>query len=229
MMRVNHYSSEADRSFQTAITDVVKKALPAAKITFHSFTFAAFAVLRALREENNYIILDVGGEITDVAVAHHDGLRFVGTFPIGTMSVVRKIAGEGSIADAKSRLTLYAKGELSIEENAAFEKTFEEATKEWKDAYQKMLETAVNDVAIPQTTFLFADRDELPWLSSIVNGQHGLFSSRVVSITPDFFNTNMTLGEDSLYDSFLSAETVFFAFQERHLIEVHPVDKAAKA
>lgn len=227
-MRVNHYASEADSSLQKAITDAVKKTFPAAKISFHSFSFVAFAVLRALREENNFVILDVGGEITDVAIAHHDGLRFAGTFPIGTMSVVRAIAGKGSTADAKSRLALYAKGELSIEENAAFEKDFQAALSPWQEEYQKMLEAAVNDVAVPQTTFLFADREELPWLSSAVSGTHGAFSTRTTSVQPDFFSENIALGEEALYDPFLSAAAVYFAFRDRDLIEIHPADIGVK-
>lgn len=227
-MRVNHYASEADAGFQKAVTDAVKKTLPKASISFHSFSFVAFAVLRALREENNFVILDVGGEITDAVIAHHDGLRFAGTFPIGAMSIARAIAGKGSIADAKSRLALYAKGELSIEENAAFEKEFSAAIKPWQDAYQSLLETAVNDVAVPQTTFLFAERDELPWLSSAIGGTHGAFSTRVNLIGPDFFSSNISLGEEGLYDSFLSAEAVYFAFRDRELIEVHSADIGGK-
>lgn len=219
-MRVNHYASEADHAMQAAALEAAKKAFPNAKISFHSFSFVAFAVLRSLRDEENFLIADVGGEITDIAVAHHDGLRFIGTFPVGTLSVTRAVADKGSIADAKSRLALFAKNELSTEESETFAKKFEQAGAAWNKEYLATLEIAVKEVAIPQTTFVFAERDELLWLQSLFNGTHGAFSSRAVLMTPDVFHKAMTLGENAIYDAFLSAEAVYFSLDRHDLIEV---------
>ncbi len=209
-LKINHYESEADPPLVHALEEAVHKVFSRPKISFHSFGFAAFAVLRALRDEDNFVIADVGGEITDVAVVHHDGLRFIGTFPVGTRSLIRTIAGTGSLADAASRLTLYGKNELSNDETTAMDVQFQKASEMWNKGYQEILEAAVKEVAIPRTTFLFADRDELPWLQKMVTGTHGAFSSQSVLITPDFFHSAVSLGEGAQYDAFLSLESLLF-------------------
>ncbi len=200
--------------------EVALKAFPNAKVSFHSFTFVAFAVMRALRDEESFVIADIGGEITDIAVAHHDGLRFIGTFPTGTLAVVRGIAEKGSVADARSRLALFAKDELSPDETVALSQRFDAAAESWNKSYLSLLEIAVKEVAIPQTTYLFADRDELPWLEKLLNGSHGPFSSRAILITPDFFHSSISLGENATYDAFLSVASVFFSLDRRDIIEV---------
>ncbi len=220
-LRVNHYTSEADTQFTDQILAAVKKAFPNAKITFHSFAFVAFAVLRALRDENNFVLLDVGGEITDVGVAHHDGFRFIGTFPVGTLSITRAVAQGGSLADAASRLNLYAKNELSADESAAIGGKFSAATEEWKKNFKTLLETAAEEVAIPQTTFLFGDTGELKWLENIVSATHGPFSIRSVPVTPDFFQPFVAIDEEAFYDSFLCVESLYFHRDRERLIEVH--------
>jgi len=219
-LRVNHYAAEADHGIRKAVGDAALKAFPHAKLHFHSFCFAAFAAMRALREENNFLIIDVGAEITDIAVAHRDGLRYIATFPVGTFSVVREAAAGGSLADAKSRLALFAKDELSTEEQIAFAQTFEKATASWSTAFTQFLESAVKNVAVPQTTFLFAEKDELKWLTNLVTRERGVFSSRAVPITPDFFHSEVTLGEGAVYDAFLSLEAYFSTMDRRDLIEI---------
>lgn len=216
-LKINHYQAEADPHITRALAEAAKKVFPHAEVTFHSFSFVAFSALRSLRSEDNFVIADVGGEITDVAVAHHDGLRFIGTFPIGTHAIIRALAGKSSVADSISRLALYAKGELSVEETAAVETSFAPAAAEWNKNFQDMLTAAVEEVAVPQTTFVFAEKDELAWLEKLVTGSHGSFSSRAIPVTPDFFHSAVTLGDGALYDAYLSAEALYFDSLYAHI------------
>lgn len=219
-LRVNHYSSEADTQFVNQVTAAVKKTFPNAKVSFHSFAFVAFAALRALRDEENFVLLDVGGEITDVGVAHHDGFRFIGTFPIGTLSIIRAVAQGGSVGDVASRLTLYAKNELSNDENAAVGGKFSAASEEWKKNFKSLLETAAGEVAVPQTTFLFGDPEQLQWLESFISATHGAFSIRAIPVPPDFFQPFVVIEEEAFYDSFLCVESLYFHRNRDRLIEV---------
>ena len=218
-LRMNHYESVADQSFLLGLTEAAKKAFPHSKISFHSFAFVAFAVIRSLRDEDNFVIADVGGEITDIGVAHHDGFRFLGTFPVGTNSIVRTLAEGGSMADSASRLALFAKNDLSSDEAAAFGQKFQAASADWKKGYQSALETAINEVGIPQTTFLFADKDELKWLALMIEGVHGAFSSRAVTMSTELYQPLVELGEEATYDSFLCLEALYFR-ADRHDIRV---------
>jgi hypothetical protein len=219
-LRIHLYESEADPSFLDVITDKVHSLYPTVALSFHSFPLIAFTVLRSIRDEENFTLLDVGGEVTDVAVIHRDSMRFLGSFPKGSLTFVRSVSGAKSAADASSRLSLYAMNELSNEETATFAKVFETAAASWNQDYERALESALTDVAIPQTTFLAADKEELRWFEQVLKSGHGVFPARPTLMTPDFFQGDIVLGDAGAYDAFLSLEAIFFNAPHRDLIEV---------
>lgn len=209
MLTANLYESEADLPFLVGIEEAVRAAFAGIQTTFHSFPFAAFVVLRDVRDVQSFMIVDVGGEITDLAVVSREGLFFIGSFPSGTLTLLRALAGKGSAADAASRLTLYVRGELSAEENASFSGVFEKAAASWNVEYQKLLESAALEIPVPNTTFLFADKEELRWFERIFTSAKTAFPVRSLLVTPDFFQNAITIGEEGSYDAFLSIAALY--------------------
>lgn len=219
-LKINLYESESDEQFIQGLREILVRAFPGAEISYHTFPLVSFVVLRALRDEKSFVFADIGGEITDVAIVHRDSLSFVGSFPEGVLSFARRVSGKGSIANTLSRLTLFVKNELSNDESNAFGMLFTASAGYWKTAYQKLLEAAVSDVPIPQTTFLAGDKDELEWFKKILTSTPEAFPVRPILITPDFFHGAIMLGEGALYDSFLSIGALFFHMKQNDLIEV---------
>ncbi len=203
-LTLNVYESEADAVFLAGIEEAIRAAFAGVQTTFHSFPYAAFAVFRAYRDEQSFIIVDVGGEITDIAIVNRDGLFFLGSFPLGTLTLLRSIAGQGSIADAASRLSLYARSELSAEEEATFGALFVKARQAWSGEYRKLLENAVLEAPVPNTTFLIADKEELKWFERVLTEAESPFPIRPIIVTPDFFQSVVSLGQEGSYESFLS-------------------------
>ncbi|MES2014439.1 MAG: hypothetical protein V4437_01310 [Patescibacteria group bacterium] len=218
-LEMDLYESEADLQFVDEITTTLKNAFPHTAITFHTFPLTAFAVLRALRDEQNFTIIDVGGEITDVAFVNNDALSFMGSFPRGGLSFARAIAGKNSIADAMSHMTLFAKGELSEEETASFSKLFSAEATSWNDDYTRIMEGAIGATPIPRATFIIADKESLLWFEKVFSMRNDSFPVKPILITPDFFQEYVTLGEDSVYDSFLSLAALFFTMGQQGLIK----------
>lgn len=221
VLRVNYYSSEADTEFVRQVTAAVHTVFPNTKVSFHSFAYVGFTALRMIRDEENFVLMDVGGEITDIGVVHHDGFRFIGTFPIGTQSLVRAVAGEGSLTDTATRLSLFGSQELSSEEQAVISGKLSSASEAFKTQLRSSLEAASAEVAVPQTTFLFADSNQLQWLNTIVSMSHGPFSIRATLISPDFFQPLVTIEEEAFYDSFLCAAALYFHRGSQSILEVH--------
>ncbi len=219
-VKINLYESETDESLVRTITDLVKAAFPGAAISFHSFPLLAFIILRAERQEASFIFLDIGGEVTDVAVVHRDSLRFLASFPHGALSLVRDIGGEKGIADTASRLALFARGELTDAEAKAFTDSFAKAASSWNTEYEKILEAAASEVPVSQTTFVAADREELPWLLAMLKQGHGVFSARSIPLSNDYFQSSVTLGDGGFYDAFLSLAAVFFHIQNQDLMRI---------
>lgn len=208
-LAIDYYESEADGSFLAAIEEELRRAFPGIATTFHSFLFVAFAALRALREETGFILLDVGGEITDLAIIRRGGFAFTGSFPYGTLSFLRTIAKEKSMADAASRATLFVRGELSQEEQQSFKKSFDDAAGKWESGYRQSLDTAALDIPLPRSTFLFADPEPLQWFNHVLSDAETPFPINPILVSPDFFKHALLLADGGSYDAFLSVAALY--------------------
>jgi hypothetical protein len=221
VLKLELYESHAETDFLQGLTDVVHEVFHHAKVSFHSFPLVTFVVLRSLRSEEGFTFIDIGGSVTDIAIVHKDGLRFLGSFPRGTNTLLSDIALGKELSETASRLSLYIRGELSAEEGAPLASAFQKSAAEWNQEYQKLLEQAVLDVPIPRTTFIIADREELKWFESVITREGGgTFPVYPVSLNPDFFQSVISLGDGGLYDVFLSLEALFFHTQQKELIEI---------
>ncbi len=220
VLKVNLYESEADSDFVEAIQKSLQSIFRHVPQHFHTFPFVAFAALRALREEDNFILIDIGGEITDVAIGDQGALRFMGSFPKGASSLVREITGGGSYADATSRLILFVRNELSPEETATFSKIFTNSANAWNQEYGFLMESAVVNTPIPRTTFLMADKDELQWFKKVFSMRGDTMPVQTIPITSNFLEAYLSLGESGAYDSFLSLEALFFKLNEESLMKI---------
>jgi hypothetical protein len=214
-LEIRLYESEGDSDF----VKIIRQAFPRARVTFHTFPFVAFAVLRALRKEDSFTLIDIGGEITDVAVVHRSGLSLIASFPEGSLSLARDIAGERSIADAFSRMTLFAKDELSPEENASFSAIFNKAAEKWRTAYARLMEETLATVPMPRTVFLVSDKEPLAWFQKIFSTAGDVLPVRPTLITPEFFEDSVSLGENARYDSFLSLGALFSELKQEGIVK----------
>lgn len=214
-LEIHLYESEGDSDFVT----IIEKAFPRARVTFHTFPFVAFAVLRAIRDENSFAFIDVGGEITDIGIVHRSGLTTIASFPEGSLSLAREIAGGGSMADAFSRLTLFTKGELSTEGDASFSALFKKATERWESSYARVIEESLSNMPIPRTMFLMSDKEPLLWFQKIFTASREALPMRPILVTSGFFEDSVSLGENAVYDPFLCLGALFFQLKQSGLIK----------
>ena len=212
---IDYYESQADAPFVSGVEEELRRNFNGVTTEFHSFLFAAYAALRALRDETGFVMLDVGGEITDLAIVHRGGFSFAGSFPFGALSLARAVASGRTLADATSRMSLSMQGELSPEEEASFRESFKKAAVGWNDGYRMLLESAALEVPVPHTTFLIADKEPLAWFERILADSSGPFPIHPILLSPDFFKNAILLGAEGSYDVFLSI-AAFYALHVRH-------------
>jgi len=220
-LKIELYESVADSAFVNLVTEAIHGVFHEAHISFHSLPLISFVTLRSLRDEEGFTFLDIGGEVTDVAIVHKDGLRFLGSFPRGAKKLLSDINQGKDGSGMASRASLYVKGELSADEGASFAAGFSKAAALWNKDYEQILEQAVDDVPVPSTTFLIADKEELGWYRKVIEiNESGTFPTHPIALTPDFFQTAITLGNGGVYDAFLSLEALFFHTEKKELIEI---------
>jgi hypothetical protein len=208
-LSVNLYESSGDSGLMQGIEDAVRSTFGGITVFFHSFPFAAYTSLRTLRPEENFIIVDVGGEITDCLVVSRDAIGFAGSFPYGARNIVRDVAGKGSQADAASRISLYFKNELHDSDALALRDSFQKAAEGWKKGFAAFCEKAAQEVPVPHTAFLFSGTEPLWWFKNILAEPDASSAIRAVPVYPDFFQSSITLGKEGVHDAFLAAEAYF--------------------
>lgn len=203
------YESEADESFIVKTTNIIRDNFPHAPLSFHTRAFVMFAVLRNLREEDSFVMLDIGAETSEVVIAHRDALTFTHSFPVGTLTLARDIANGGSLADALARLQLFTKGDLSEDEMTSFGSKFEAIGEHWFSEYRKVSDTAFKKIAVPQLAFLLGESDSLQWLHRMMEQVAVPLLPTVVPLTSTFFQDALSLGASARYDTPLAFASLF--------------------
>lgn len=131
------------------------------RVEFHSFALAGFAVLGNLfGPGENYIILDLGGEMTEISLVWRGVLWGTASFPLGSNSAVRRLAGEfkTSPAEALSNLHLYLKKRLDAAAAGRVEKTLVTTVKkEWLAAFRQALERLPEPYLLPANVYLVGE------------------------------------------------------------------------
>jgi len=217
-LEVNFFESEVVSDVETTITKHVQKVFPHAVISFHTFPLVSSVALRSLSEETSFTIVDVAGEVTEVSIVYEDGLRHLASFPTGYNTIARTmVETKSTLADIHSRLSLYARNELSDTEQDQFEKKFISAFAEWIKEFDATMKSACEAVPIPQKLFLISDKESLGWLKKGIESSNN-FSVTVTPVGAPMIQNHLELGEGATYDVFLSLSTLFFHTYKQALI-----------
>jgi cell division ATPase FtsA len=132
------------------------------RITMHSFMFAVYTVVRnTLQGNHDSLIIDVGGDVTEIGVVRDEVLLQTASFPLGHNHVLRALVQKFSITftEARSLLGLYEQGALSEVRNYEVAPCIKKAGQEWRDALQDMVNDLSHTARIPDVVFLSADTE----------------------------------------------------------------------
>lgn len=215
-LAINFYESEMSQALHKTLTDKIHAAFPNARLSFHTFPLIAATALRGISFESSFIVIDVGGEVSEVAVLYKDGIQFLGSIPHGYWTLARGVNSE-SVGDARSRLTLWLKGELSPDEAQAVSQKFQEAFAPWREAYESLLKEAGTVVPLPRSVYLLSDTEPLEWYSKGIELIDSL-NQTPLTVTPMTVQSYIQIGQGGTFDTFLSLAALFFHTGEREVI-----------
>jgi len=201
------------------IDNAINRTFADAHIEFNSFPLISFSVIRDMDKENeDFIFLDISGELTDVLISKN-GIPFeVTTFPIGKNDILRKLSQElGTNKDEViSLLSLHSGGELNDTEIERVGSALNKVQNEWVVSFQKTLEDMREDFSIPSSIFFTSDTDLVKWFEkSIKSEQFGQFTMSdkpfsVIPINTSFLSKNVKVRGDMKRDLFLMINSIFF-------------------
>ena len=188
------------------------------EIEFSSFVLASFAVVRNLyTNQDNFILIDVGGEVTDIAMIKKNILRESISFPLGSNFIVRRVASllHSSFNEAKSIVSLLKDGHATESEAKKVGLIIDELKTEWLSKFQASLANLSNDISIPSTIFVSVEKDLADFFCEIIGteqfNQYTLTESKfkIVLLSAEVFHGLIQFGENAIRDASLIVGSIY--------------------
>jgi len=207
--RVHIYMSLGMGGVKTRIQEEVFENFGDIPLSFRTFPFVAFQILSStIDSQEGLVLVDIGGEITDISLIRKNCLEETISFPRGKNFLLRRIASEFKTLspEANSILQTYLKGHSLKGDSEKISKIIEEVKKDWSNFFETAIKNISEKSPFPQNLFLIGDE--------IIGGQfikcveEERFSQYNFLGKP--FNTKRILDEeDEKGDIFLILEATF--------------------
>lgn len=114
---------------------------------------------------DSFIIIDIGGEVTDISVVLEDIPRNLASFPFGRQTFFRYLKKwlNKDIEETKSLFSMYQDGSLSNEEKDKMEKALSPIRKIWLEDLALSLRKIPEPRIIPSAVFFLVNREVHSW------------------------------------------------------------------
>lgn len=212
------FVSMSQEQFLGKIEAVIDQHFPHRKVEFVSFVMSSFTVARDMFvNQESFLLINIGGEITDISMVKKDILRESTSFPLGKNYIIRSLANDLKMPtqQAKSMLVLYNEGHLAEDAKLKIEPVIAKIKVDWVRIFQETLSTLTNDISIPATIFITVDQDFLSFFSEIIKteqfNQYTLTESkfRIVFLGTEALHGIALFDDKVLRDPFTIIESIY--------------------
>ncbi|GMQ94964.1 MAG: hypothetical protein BMS9Abin13_074 [Patescibacteria group bacterium] len=149
-------------------------------VRFSSFALVALSTLRDIfTDKDDFLFMDVTGEVTDVSIIRNNVLMETISFPLGKNFLTRE-AMKGLSAtpeEAMSMLTMYREGTSAASTARRLESILSDARKKWLTFFADSLRNLSRELSVPNTVFLAASQDIAWWFAKSI--EKGKFDQSV--------------------------------------------------
>ncbi len=198
--------------------EIIKKYFHFNNIKFSSFAMASFAVLRDMyKNQENFLLTDIRGEITDIAMVKKNILRESISFPFGYNFIIRGMASvlNCTLAEAESFISLLKDGHMETDTERKVKPALEQLKNDWLQKFQENLASLSKDISIPSVIYLSVDKDFMSFFGEII--EHEQFNQYTLTDSKfkiNFLNTEAlhgiaTFENNTLRDPFIIIDSVY--------------------
>ncbi len=158
-IELSHWQSESHISLIEKFKEIIKGEFPEARITFHSFAYASYAVFSELLPEKDLIIIDTGNELTDVIVIKDGYLAEHLSFPLGKNYLIRSVTKSLQTVpvDTEGILNRYASSKTNNQLKNRLEPALVKPAEEWLGNLGESLTRALKTTILPEDIYIFGD------------------------------------------------------------------------
>jgi hypothetical protein len=198
------------------IREVIAKSFHHTPVSFSSFMVASYISVRdRYLNHDSYLLLDIGGEVTDIGIVSKGILRDSLSFPYGRKTFFRDISDKLNIElrDADEIFSLFSKNTLSPKEMEKLIPVLLSIKESWSVSFKECVNALPRTLTLPNVMFLTIDPDVKVWFTETINNQDYIQSMvpnkkfTLVAIDgPEFLS--MCKVENTTCDPFLMIESI---------------------
>jgi len=217
-LEITIFLSMSEEHVLKKIEDTIKQGFNFDQIKFSSFTLASFSVVRDMYiEKENFLLVYIGGEVTDISMIKKNILRESTSFPLGHSFLTRGIAASlgCTLDEATSLISLYKSGHAEETVAKKLSGATEQLRKEWIKKFQDSLVSLSSDISIPSNVFISIDKDLADFFSETIKteqfSQYTLTESKfeIVFLGTELFHNIAIFKENAVRDPFVIINAVF--------------------
>src|SRR3989344_1596195 len=140
-------------------------------LRFATSSLVAFKVLSDIiknKDKEGYLIIDIGGETTEINLIRDNAVELSASFSKGTNLLFRKAAANLNtfLGEASSVVKAYSSGHRTLESSDKIAATIKESTEEWRDYLKNSLSVMAKSALLPQNVFIIGDDPVCGFFSS---------------------------------------------------------------
>ena len=129
-------------------------------LKFATSSLVAFKVLSdIIKKEEGFLIIDIGGETTEINLIRNSALEQSASFSKGSNLLFRKIAAALNtfLQEAPSIVKAYARGHRTLESSDKIAAAIKDSIAEWGDYLKSSLAGMAKERLLPQNIFIIGD------------------------------------------------------------------------
>lgn len=217
-IEVSLFLSATTRAVEEAIKKTLDEVFMHREIHYNSFSLIAYSGLRDIfPKKDDFLFIDVSGEITEISLIRHHVLLETVSFPFGKNAVIRRLSRtlKKEPELAHSDLSLYFKKNLTGAHSEKIKKALDIAAQEWIKLFDKTISKLSENDFVPSTIFFTADHPVEKFFSEIIAQRKiGEFSLEgkdfsVTYMDSELLNPYVEIEKGIEEDEFLALETLF--------------------
>ncbi|MEK7539103.1 MAG: hypothetical protein AAB595_00460 [Patescibacteria group bacterium] len=200
------------------IEKAIKEYFHRGEIKFSSFALSSFAVVRDMyTHSENFLLINIGGELTDISIIKKNILHESISFPLGLNFMIRGVAtaSHSSLNEAKSLISLFKDGHATGTVAKKLDPAINKLKMEWLNEFQASLSNLSNDIFVPATIYLTVDKEMATFFSETIKAeqfnQYTLTESKfeVIFLGVEVFHGLTIFEENIIRDPFLIINSIY--------------------
>lgn len=209
--------SKVSSRVHNSIKEVIGKIIHTENILFHSFALVSFSTIRDIfHMEDDFINIDIGGEMTEISLIRNNVLLETITFPFGKNFLTRHVSLKLNTLPEEAHSLVNMHFDKKINDSSDIKNVLDEVRQKWMSSFKKALSNISEGTILPKTIFLTADSYIGEWFKEAIReddfSRYTLAGEpfMVVIVNEKHLYQHYHMAESIEHDPFLALEAMFF-------------------